>query len=110
MCRHMFCLFLVVVLAPASLSAQTNTAVVLGTVTDAQGAVLPGVTVTGKNVDTGSETVEMTDDRGRFRLGGLRPGMYEIRADLQGFSSQVKKGIQLFLGQEATFDFSLATV
>jgi Carboxypeptidase regulatory-like domain len=108
MSRLILGLFLGAVLTPASTSAQTNTAVVFGSVTDAQKAVLPGVRVTGTNVDTGTETVEVTDDRGRFRLGGLRPGTYDIRADIQGFSSQVKKGMQLFLGQEATIDFELA--
>jgi hypothetical protein len=105
--RFILTVFLGLVLAPASTRAQTNTAVVFGSVTDAQKGVLPGVTVTARNVDTGTETVEATDERGRFRLGGLRPGAYEIRADIQGFSSQVKKGIQLFLGQEATIDFEL---
>jgi hypothetical protein len=94
--RFILTVFLGLVLAPASTRAQTNTAVVFGSVTDAQKGVLPGVTVTARNVDTGTETVEATDERGRFRLGGLRPGASEIRADIQGFSSQVKKGIQPF--------------
>jgi hypothetical protein len=106
--RFILAVFLGAVLAQESTSAQTNTAVVFGSVTDAQKGVLPGVTVTARNVDTGTETVEATDERGRFRLGGLRPGAYDIRADIPGFSSQLKKGIQLFLGQEATIDFELA--
>lgn len=98
--------------AAASATAQTTTATVLGSVTDSQKGVMPGVTVTARNVEIGAETSDITDSRGRFRLAGLRPGVYDIRTDVQGFAPNVRKGIQLYLGQEATIDFelSLATV
>jgi hypothetical protein len=79
----------------------------MGTVTDAQKAILPGVTVTAVNVDTGTGSSSVTDALGRFRLGALRPGTYDIRAELSGFAPRVRKGIQLFVGQEATLDFEL---
>lgn len=93
---------------PGLAAAQVTTATVLGTVTDAQKAVVPGVTVTAKNTETGAETTDATDSRGRFRVGGLRPGIYDLRVEIQGFAPQEKKHIELFLGQEATVDFQIA--
>jgi hypothetical protein len=98
---------IVVLLAGSPIAAQTTTAVVLGTVTDSQRAVLPGTTITATNVDTGVEASAASEANGRFRLAALRPGVYNIRAELQGFGSQVRNGIQLFVGQEATIDFEL---
>src|SRR6266545_2722841 len=88
--------------------AQTTTATVLGTLTDAQHAVLPGATVTARNVDTGTETSAVTDTNGRYRLAALRPGTYDIRAELSGFASRVRSGVPLFVGQEATIDLELS--
>jgi hypothetical protein len=93
--------------APSAAAAQTTTAAVLGNVVDAQKAILPGAMVTATNVETGAVTTEVTDGRGRFRLAGLRPGIYDLRAELQGFAPSERKGVQLFLGQEATIDFEL---
>ena len=95
-------------IAAAPVAAQTTTAAVLGTVVDAQKAILPGATVTATNVETGAAAVEATDGRGRFRLAGLRPGVYDIRAEVQGFAPSERKGVQLFLGQEATIEFELS--
>jgi len=88
--------------------AQTTTATVLGTLTDAQHAVLPGAPVTARNVDTGTETSAVTDTNGRYRLAALRPGTYDIRAELSGFASRVRSGVPLFVGQEATIDLELS--
>ena len=96
-----------VLLAASPATAQTTTAAVLGTVTDAQKAVLPGVAVTVVNVDTGIESTGVTDATGRFRIGALRPGVYDISVELSGFAPRVRKGVQLFVGQEATLDFEL---
>src|SRR3954471_7400345 len=65
--------------------AQTTNGVIAGIVSDAQGGVLPGVTVTGRNVDTGASRTIVTEGDVRFRLAGLVPGKYEVKAELQGF-------------------------
>jgi hypothetical protein len=91
----------------ATASAQTTTASLLGTVTDAQKGVLPGATVTSRNVETGAQTTAVADTNGRYRLAALRPVTYEIRAELSGFAASVTTGLQLFVGQEATIDFVL---
>lgn len=88
--------------------AQTTTATVLGSVTDTQRAVVPGATVTVRNVDTGAETAAVTEASGRYRVAALRPGTYELRVELAGFGTQVRQGVELFVGQEATIDFQLS--
>ena len=66
-------------------AAQQGTTELRGRVIDAQGAVLPGVTVTVRNQETGMfrETVSGAD--GSFIASGLVPGTYQVSAELQGF-------------------------
>jgi hypothetical protein len=107
--RAATCLLLIAVSLTAAVSAaaQTTSATALGTVTDAQKGVLPGVTVTARNVETAVETTTVTGANGRYRLSPLRPGTYEIRAELTGFGTRVRAGLELFVGQEAQVDFEL---
>ena len=51
-----------------------------GTVTDAQGAVLPGVSLTLRNVDTGVTRNTVSEGDGQYRFAGLQPGTYELKA------------------------------
>src|SRR6476620_5270778 len=62
-----------------------------GAVSDASGAVLPGVEVTAKNVDTGVVSTNSTNECGAFRCPSLQPGDYEVSAGLPGFRSQAFK-------------------
>src|SRR4029434_5833389 len=56
--------------------AQVANAVIAGIVTDAQGGVLPGVTITVRNAESGVTRTIVTEADGRYRLGGLPPGRY----------------------------------
>src|SRR5262245_11635594 len=71
--------------APAA--AQGERGVIGGTVTDAQGGVLPGVTVTARNVDTGFTQTQVTESDGQYRFGALPLGRYELKAELVGFTT-----------------------
>jgi Carboxypeptidase regulatory-like domain/TonB dependent receptor len=77
-----------VVMVSASAGAQeaVNFASIAGRVTDAQNAVLPGATVTVRHVETDVTATVVTDEGGRFRVGSLRNGEYEIIVSLSGFS------------------------
>lgn len=90
--------------APAR--AQVTTATILGTVTDESGGVLPGVTVTATQTATGQVFTVVTDGSGRYRVPQLSIGPYEVRAELAGFGSQVRRA-QLTVGSEVTVNFSL---
>ena len=93
-----------IVALPAVGYAQDS--VMTGTVTDSTGAVLPGVTVTATNVDSGNTFVAVTDERGNFRLP-VRIGNYRIAAELAGFAT-VNRTTQMLVGQTSVVDFQLA--
>ncbi|HEU5258252.1 MAG TPA: TonB-dependent receptor [Vicinamibacterales bacterium] len=80
--------------------------VMTGTVTDSTGAVLPGVTVTATNVDSGNTFVAVSDERGNFRIP-VRIGNYRIAAELTGFAT-VNRTTQMLVGQTGVVNFQLA--
>jgi hypothetical protein len=88
-------------------SASAQEASVTGTVTDTTKALLPGVTVTATNVDTGGQTIAVSDESGRYRLLNLPPGIYKLQAELAGFSTVLVSGVELRVGQNATVPFEL---
>ncbi|MBI4454352.1 MAG: carboxypeptidase regulatory-like domain-containing protein [Acidobacteria bacterium] len=85
--------------------AQTATATISGSVRDETSAVLPGVSVTVRHLDTGASRAIVTDDSGRYHLPNLSLGSYEVQAELAGFQTSVRSGITLSVGQEAVLDF-----
>ncbi len=88
-------------------SAQTTGATLQGTVTDEQSASMPGASVTITNTETGWTRSVVTDERGWYRAIALPPGEYELRVELQGFATYVRKGLSLTTGQEANVNISL---
>jgi hypothetical protein len=88
-------------------SAQATTATILGTVKDDSGAVLPGVSVSVRHLDTGTVRAIVSDDAGRYHAPNLALGEYEIQAELAGFQTAVRSGVKLSLGQEAVVDFTM---
>jgi hypothetical protein len=81
-------------------------AVVSGVVTDTTGGVLPGVTITARHVATGNVFVAVTDERGAFRLG-VRTGGYELVAELQGFATLARSGLELLVGQTVAVNLQM---
>ncbi|MBI4447309.1 MAG: TonB-dependent receptor [Acidobacteria bacterium] len=86
--------------------AQT-TAAIQGKVTDESGAIIPGVTIAATHIETGTNRTVVTDDGGFYHLPNLRVGVYEVRAELAGFSTQSRKGLELTIGQEVVLDFRM---
>jgi hypothetical protein len=86
---------------------QGFTAVVLGTVTDSSGAVLPGVTITVTNVGTGQARTLVSDGRGTYQALQLPPGQYTVAAEIQGFRRVVREDIRLQVDQRQQLDFKL---
>jgi hypothetical protein len=66
---------------PGLLPAQTSDAVLVGIVTDAQGAAVPGATVAAVNTATGVSREVVSNDTGAYRIGPLVPGTYEVRSN-----------------------------
>jgi hypothetical protein len=88
-------------------AAQEQRATVEGTVKDAQGGVLPGVTVQATNTNVGTTVDTVTDANGVYRFPALAPGYYVIAAQLTGFQSSKVENLQLLLGQIKTVTFTL---
>src|SRR5262245_45934840 len=86
---------------------QVSNAIITGIVMDAQSGVLPGVTITVTNAETGVVRSIVTEENGRYRLGGIPPGRYSLRAELPGFATQQITDITLTIVLEYTKDFTL---
>src|SRR3990167_2905122 len=80
--------------------------VITGTVTDATGGVLPGVTVTAVHEATGNTFVVVTDERGIYRIPA-RVGGYRLTAELSGFTTVTRSGITLLVGQTANVQLQM---
>lgn len=91
----------------ASAQGQAINATIEGTVTDDSGAVLPGVTVTVTNIDTGDVRVAVTNESGVYRAPLLPLGAYRVSAELQGFRRYERTGLTLSAGQVAVVDVRL---
>ncbi|MBZ5556507.1 MAG: TonB-dependent receptor [Acidobacteriia bacterium] len=87
-------------------SAYAQDASLIGTITDDTKAVLPGATVTAVNLETGVQTVAISDARGEYRMR-LQPGPYKVQAELSGFAPVVLARVELLVGQNATVPMTL---
>jgi len=92
---------------PAAAQSQAINGTIEGTVTDSSGGILPGVTVTVSNTDTGTTRVVVTNDSGAYRAPLLPLGTYTVRAELEGFKAYEQVGIGLSAGQTAVINVTL---
>jgi Carboxypeptidase regulatory-like domain len=84
-----------------------TTSAIVGTVTDPSGAAIGGATVTIVGADTGSSRSARTDDAGRFNFPQLKPGVYSVKAEAEGFESRTNGSVSAGLGQRQTVTFIL---
>jgi hypothetical protein len=100
---------LFLLLAAVSLSAQTFRGTILGTVTDAQGAVVAGAKVTVKNVGTGLERTTETSADGSYALPELQIGTYTVTITQAGFQTAVTTAVTVDVAGERRIDAVLKT-
>jgi carboxypeptidase family protein/TonB-dependent receptor-like protein len=105
--RHLFGAAIVVLLTCASVLAQQTTGTVTGRVVDQQGSAVPGATVTAKSTTTGFTRSEVSDAEGVYRLSALPVGIYDVTAELQGFTTVSKQGVEVNVAQIQAIDFPL---
>ncbi len=86
--------------------AYAQEATVSGTVTDTTGGVLPGVTITAVHEASGNTFISATDERGTYRIP-LRAGIYRITAELSGFATLNRTGLELLVGQQAVLNLQM---
>src|SRR6202047_5440807 len=87
--------------------AQISGATLSGTVTDQSGAVVPQATISIKNVATGITRSNTTSAAGYYSAPNLLPGIYEVRAEAQGFTSKLQTGVNLTVGEQQVLNFAL---
>jgi len=96
-----------VLLGVSTAVAQTITATVRGTITDAAGAVVSGASVTARNVDTGVKTATVTDQNGAYSIRFLPVGPYTVTATRAGFETSSFGPVVLQIDQIAKIDIAL---
>ncbi len=95
------------VLLPAATATAQTAATISGTVEDPNRSLLPGVTITLRNVDTALTRTAATGPEGRYVMAGLPPGVYELRAELASFKPHVRRGLQLTIAQALVLNLTL---
>ena len=87
--------------------AQTGTAALIGTVSDQQGAVLPGVTVTLTGAESGVVRSTTTDTSGNYQILALQPGAYNLKVELEGFRTAVREKVNLPVDVQTKLDIPM---
>jgi hypothetical protein len=106
--RHAFAsMVLAIALSAVAARAQTLDTGILGTVTDAQGTVVPGATVTITQPATGLVRAVTTGPDGGYEVRYLRPGEHTLEIQMTGFRTERRTGIVLQLSQLARIDVRL---
>ena len=101
-------ILLSVSIASVSASAQSADARLGGTVADATGALIPGVSVTARNVGTGIINESITNETGSYQFPSLQTGTYEVTAELPGFQMQRFTDVLLGGGEQVRLNFTLS--
>jgi hypothetical protein len=107
--RRVFLAVVVLLALAGSAGAQSQAAngTIEGTVTDASGGLLPGVTVTVRNTDTGTTRVVVTDANGLYRAPLLPLGTYTVSAELSGFKKYEQTAIPITAGSAAVINVKM---
>jgi len=93
---------------PAFAQSQAANGSIEGTIVDSSGGVLPGVTVTITNTETGAERSVVTNENGLYRALLLPLGTYRVVAELPGFKKYEESNVRLAAGQTATVNATLS--
>ena len=90
-----------------ALAQTTGSATIVGTVTDNTGAVIPGAKVNVVNTETGFKFDGATNNEGYYYVPYLRPGIYNLSIEFQGFKKHVQNGMQLRTNEQPRIDVKL---
>ncbi|HYW48483.1 MAG TPA: TonB-dependent receptor [Bryobacteraceae bacterium] len=102
------CVLLALALVCAGMAySQAVNATLLGTVTDATGAVVPNAKVTLTEQNTGVSHTAQTNDSGNFTFPDLPPGRYTVSAESQGFKKEVRKDVEVVVDSSVRIDLRL---
>src|SRR5262245_59902450 len=99
--------FFILLLVSTLSFSQSSNASLSGTVTDAAKALIPGVTVTATNTETGVVSTGITNETGTYSIPSLLPGVYKVSAELPGFQTQTSTDDRLGNAAQARLNFGL---
>jgi Carboxypeptidase regulatory-like domain/TonB-dependent Receptor Plug Domain len=100
-------LFILTVLLFGPRAFAQSSATISGTVSDPTGAAVSGANVTVQETDTAALRTTSTDASGHYQVFSLPAGLYEVHVTRQGFSEEIRTGIQLAVGQDAVANLAL---
>ncbi len=103
-----FACLLVVALSAVAFAQSTTTGSIGGVVTNPAKEVVPGASVTVRNVDTNKEESATTDDSGRFKVANLQPGRYAVTINSSGFSPMTQENVVVEVGRETGLEVALS--
>jgi hypothetical protein len=106
--RFLFVSLLVFMFSAAALAQSTTTGSIGGVVTNPNKEVVPGATVTVRNIGTNREDTATTDDTGRFKVANLQPGNYAVTINSSGFSPSTQENVVVEIGRETNLEVSLS--
>ena len=105
--KHMVHAFVLITLIAVVASAQTFRGTILGTISDPNGAVVAGATITVKNTSTGIERTTTTDSEGNYTVAELPVGPYEVRVEQPGFTTALVSRVTVEVASERRVDVTL---
>ena len=94
-------------LPEVTFSQGETTSAIVGQVRDSSGAAVPEATVTALNKETGLKRAAKTDESGRFNFPQLKPGMYSVKVEAQGFEPVQNDSVSSGLGQKQIVNFTI---
>ena len=106
-CRALIVVFLLVSAFVIPAYTQVSTADLTGRVTDQQGNVVPGATVTATNKGTGAARTTTTGQAGDYTITQLPPGKYDVSVEAKNFSKALAADFELNVGAKVTKNFEL---
>ncbi|HKU76582.1 MAG TPA: TonB-dependent receptor [Pyrinomonadaceae bacterium] len=99
-------LFVLPLLLPAVVAAQTHRASVRGVVSDPNGAAIAGATISLRNLETDETRTATTGENGEYAISSIPPGRYEIAVEANAFAKRVQQ-LVLLVNDERRHDVSL---
>src|SRR5213593_950388 len=87
--------------------AQTSAATILGVVKDTSGALIPGVSISVNHTETGQTRTAISSEVGDYNVPLLPVGAYELTTTMPGFKQEIRRGINLVVGQQAVINLTL---
>lgn len=107
--RHLLLSLFLAAVSASILTAQTFRGTLLGTVADATGAVIPGASISVKDMDTGIERTTQSNSDGAFRVPELPVGRYSVTVTMSGFNPYHAEGVEVAVAGEVNLNVTLQT-